>query len=158
MRKVSLTYASESFLFKYNSTLNTSFFFADLTEPFFNTSYTELKFSSQFINPCYEPGSFQFPPPNPFLPTVLPLPAETDDDDDEAGTDDESDLLVDKPNIKLWHSCDESVPTFNLSVLCKIGSDLRSQALGVFYLHLLKESLAPILSQVIFLVSLHEMY
>ncbi|KAF2574282.1 hypothetical protein F2Q70_00000310 [Brassica cretica] len=119
----------------------------DLTEPFFNTSYTELKFSSQFINPCYEPGSFQFPPPNPFLPTVLPLPAETDDDDDEAGTDDESDLLVDKPNIKLWHSCDESVPTFNLSVLCKIGSDLRSQALGVFYLHLLKESLAPILSQ-----------
>ncbi|CAN7023844.1 unnamed protein product [Brassica oleracea var. botrytis] len=119
----------------------------DLTEPIFNTSYTELKFSSQFINPCYEPGSFQFPPPNPFLPTVLPLPAETDDDDDEAGTDDESDLLVDKPNIKLWHSCDESVPTFNLSVLCKIGSDLRSQALGVFYLHLLKESLAPILSQ-----------
>ncbi|CAH8387996.1 unnamed protein product [Eruca vesicaria subsp. sativa] len=70
-----------------------------------------------------------------------------DESDEEYDKEAESFLFVDKNSIKLWHSRDEGVPTFNFAVYCNIGDDLKSQVLGVFYLHLLNDSLALILSE-----------
>ncbi|KAG2316490.1 hypothetical protein Bca52824_019612 [Brassica carinata] len=123
----------------------------DLLEPKFNTFYKELEISPRWIgkwlNPCYEEleisSRFQFPPKNQFLPTLVPVY----NDDGNDLTAEEAALFVDKSSIKLWHIRDDSVPTFNFSVYCNIGDDVKSQVLGVFYLHLLKDSLAPIFSE-----------
>ncbi|CAH8388010.1 unnamed protein product [Eruca vesicaria subsp. sativa] len=78
------------------------------------------------------------------------------DDDEEAAADDvmddadeevESCLLVDERSIKLWHTLEDSVPTFVFSVGFKIEDDLKSQILAQIFLQLLKDSLESILSE-----------